>query len=94
MLRIEASTVLIDHPSGSLGCFRVDGPPVLATKEKADMARLHGILPAMVTPFTVDDRVDEAATRNLVQSLLDAGVHGLIPTGSTGEFSAIKWGTE
>lgn len=53
------------------------------------MARLHGILPAMVTPFTVDDRVDEAATRNLVQSLLDAGVHGLIPAGSTGEFSAM-----
>ena len=53
------------------------------------MARLHGILPAMVTPFTVDDRVDEAATRNLVRSLMDAGVHGLIPTGSTGEFSAM-----
>lgn len=50
------------------------------------MARFHGILAAMVTPFTADDRVDEPATRDLVNSLIEAGVHGLIPTGSTGEF--------
>lgn len=50
------------------------------------MTRFHGILAATVTPFTADDRVDEPATRRLVDSLIEAGVHGLIPTGSTGEF--------
>jgi 4-hydroxy-tetrahydrodipicolinate synthase len=53
------------------------------------MTRLHGILAATVTPFTADDRVDEAATRRLVDSLIDAGVHGLVPTGSTGEFASL-----
>lgn len=53
------------------------------------MERLHGILVAAVTPFSADDRVDEVATRNLVRSLMDAGVHGMIPTGSTGEFSSM-----
>lgn len=50
------------------------------------MPRFYGILAAMVTPFTADHRVDEPATRALVNSLIDGGVHGLIPTGSTGEF--------
>ncbi len=53
------------------------------------MTRLHGMLAAMVTPFTPDDRVDEPATHKLVQSLVDAGVHALIPTGSTGEFPTL-----
>jgi 4-hydroxy-tetrahydrodipicolinate synthase len=53
------------------------------------MERLHGILVAAVTPFTADDRVDEVATRNLIRSLMDAGVHGMIPAGSTGEFSSM-----
>ena len=50
------------------------------------MERFHGILAATVTPFTSDDSVDEAATAKLANSLIEAGVHGLIPTGSTGEF--------
>jgi len=53
------------------------------------MTRWHGILAALVTPFTPDDRVDEATTRRLVEELIDAGVHGMIPTGSTGEFPTL-----
>jgi 4-hydroxy-tetrahydrodipicolinate synthase len=53
------------------------------------MTRLHGILAATVTPLTAEDRIDEAATRRLVDSLIDAGVHGLLPTGSTGEFASL-----
>jgi 4-hydroxy-tetrahydrodipicolinate synthase len=53
------------------------------------MTRLQGILAATVTPFTAGDRVDEAATRHLVDALIDAGVHGLVPTGSTGEFPSL-----
>jgi 4-hydroxy-tetrahydrodipicolinate synthase len=53
------------------------------------MWRLHGIFAATVTAFTADDRVDEMATRKLIRSLMDAGIHGVIPTGSTGEFSSM-----
>src|SRR4249920_3505666 len=51
---------------------------------------LHGVLCPLATPFTPDgDAVDEAALRGLVEALVVAGVHGLIPCGSTGEFAAM-----
>jgi len=55
------------------------------------MARpLRGILSALATPFTPDgSRIDEAALRELVDGTIEAGVHGLIPCGSTGEFPVL-----
>jgi len=47
--------------------------------------KLRGIIPPMVTPFTAEEEVDEAALRREVQFFLGCGVHGLAPTGSTGE---------
>lgn len=44
-------------------------------------------MPALVTPFTDDGKnVDEERLRALVNRCLDAGVHGLVPCGTTGEF--------
>ena len=49
--------------------------------------RLHGVIPAIPTPFTADGReVDEAALRRVVRHVVDAGVHGIMTTGGTGEF--------
>jgi 4-hydroxy-tetrahydrodipicolinate synthase len=45
-----------------------------------------GIFPALVTPFDAQDRVDEAAYRRLIQWLLP-DVDGVVPAGTTGEFS-------
>ena len=45
-----------------------------------------GILPALVTPFTPDDDVDEKAFRRLLQFVLPH-VDGVVPCGTTGEFS-------
>ncbi|UCC62970.1 MAG: formaldehyde-activating enzyme [Anaerolineae bacterium] len=45
-----------------------------------------GIFPALVTPFTQDDRLDEIAYRELIRHLLPH-VDGLVPSGTTGEFS-------
>jgi 4-hydroxy-tetrahydrodipicolinate synthase len=40
------------------------------------------------TPFDADGEVDEAALRRHLRWMLDeGGVHGIIPTGSTGEFA-------
>ncbi|PZQ90401.1 MAG: dihydrodipicolinate synthase family protein [Leifsonia xyli] len=51
---------------------------------------LRGILAAVTTPFTADgSAVDEDALRAQANRLIDAGIHGLVPTGSTGEFSTL-----
>jgi 4-hydroxy-tetrahydrodipicolinate synthase len=47
--------------------------------------QFRGILPPMVTPFTADEEVDEAALREETRVMLAAGVHGLCVCGSTGE---------
>lgn len=48
--------------------------------------RPHGVLPALVTPFTSSEEVDEAALRALVRHVLPH-VDGLVPCGTTGEFN-------
>jgi 4-hydroxy-tetrahydrodipicolinate synthase len=53
------------------------------------MERLHGVIAAMATPFADDGSVDEKTLRELTDRLIDDGVHGLIPCGSTGEFAAM-----
>jgi 4-hydroxy-tetrahydrodipicolinate synthase len=50
---------------------------------------LKGIYPAMVTPLTPDEQVDKAGMRNVVRYCLEAGVHGVVVMGSTGEFPAM-----
>jgi 4-hydroxy-tetrahydrodipicolinate synthase len=40
---------------------------------------------ALVTPFTAAGAVDEAAVRRLAKRQIDAGVHFLVPCGTTGE---------
>ncbi len=47
-----------------------------------------GVFTALVTPFR-DGGVDEAALVALVQRQLAAGVHGLVPVGTTGETSTL-----
>ena len=50
------------------------------------MAKIHGIVPPMVTPFTEDQQVDESALELDVNYLIEtAEVHGLAVCGSTGE---------
>ncbi len=46
-----------------------------------------GIMPALVTPFTTDGKsVDEEQMRRLVSRVVELGVHGVVPCGTTGEF--------
>jgi 4-hydroxy-tetrahydrodipicolinate synthase len=51
----------------------------------------HGVLPALITPFTDDgSAIDTAAHAAIVARLIDAGVAGLVPGGSTGEFTTLS----
>lgn len=49
-----------------------------------------GVYVVVCTPFTEDDALDEEVLRRHIRFLLDAGVHGVIPTGSTSEFAALS----
>jgi 4-hydroxy-tetrahydrodipicolinate synthase len=46
---------------------------------------LRGAFTALITPFTSDGSVDEAAFRRLVRWQVLAGIDGLVPCGTTGE---------
>ena len=46
---------------------------------------LRGAFTALVTPFTADGDLDEAAFRRLVRWQVLAGIDGLVPCGTTGE---------
>ncbi len=51
------------------------------------MSGFHGVLPALITPFTEDARaVDVEALAANVERVIAAGVGGVVPGGSTGEF--------
>ncbi|PHN34919.1 4-hydroxy-tetrahydrodipicolinate synthase [Pseudomonas amygdali] len=52
--------------------------------------QFRGIIPALVTPFTADQQLDEQALRNLIENLLNAGVHGLFVLGTNGEFFTLS----
>ena len=47
--------------------------------------RWAGCGTALVTPFTADGGVDEAAVRRLARRQIDGGAHFLVPCGTTGE---------
>ena len=53
---------------------------------KSEAYQPRGVLPALVTPFTAEEEVDEAALRALVRHVLPH-VDGVVPCGTTGEFN-------
>ena len=51
-----------------------------------------GVGTALVTPFTSSGAVDEAGVRRLARRQIDAGVHFLVPCGTTGEAPTLSAG--
>jgi 4-hydroxy-tetrahydrodipicolinate synthase len=55
-----------------------------------DHADFHGVLPALITPFTDDGAdIDTDALTAIVERLIRGGATGLVPGGSTGEFTTL-----
>jgi len=50
---------------------------------------VKGIIPAMATPMNDSEEIDEAGTRELINYLIDSGVHGIFICGSQGESYAL-----
>lgn len=56
------------------------------------VAKLHGVFPYLVSPVRADGVVDKEVLARLSDDLIGAGVHGLTPLGSTGEFAYLSPG--
>jgi 4-hydroxy-tetrahydrodipicolinate synthase len=54
------------------------------------MLQPFGIIPAMVTPLTKGDELNQPSLRKLTNFLIENGVHGVFATGSQGEFWAFS----
>ena len=52
--------------------------------------RFRGAFTALVTPFTPTGAIDEPTFRALVRRQIDAGIHGLVACGTTGETPALS----
>ncbi len=50
----------------------------------------HGVFPYLVSPVLEDGDIDAQVLTRLCENLIGAGVHGLTPLGSTGEFAYLN----
>ena len=53
-------------------------------------AQFHGVFPYLVSPIDETGRVKDDVLARLCDDLIKAGVHGLTPLGSTGEFAYLS----
>jgi 4-hydroxy-tetrahydrodipicolinate synthase len=51
----------------------------------------HGVFPYLVSPVRDDGSIRDEVLAALIEHLIAAGVHGLTPLGSTGEFAYLSW---
>ena len=54
-------------------------------------AHFHGVFPYLVSPVHETGEVNANVLARLCDDLIKAGVHGLTPLGSTGEFAYLTW---
>jgi 4-hydroxy-tetrahydrodipicolinate synthase len=54
------------------------------------MPDFHGVFPYLVSPVDADGKVRTSVLGRLCDDLIKAGVHGLTPLGSTGEFAYLN----
>ncbi len=50
---------------------------------------LKGAMPALITPFTPDNMIDEAGFKDNIRYMIEHGVSGIVPCGTTGESATI-----
>src|SRR5690349_705564 len=60
------------------------------TKSRMTAADLRGIFPAIPTPVTAEDRVDEGAAHAQMEVILRGGAEGVVALGGTGEYGALS----
>lgn len=53
-------------------------------------SNLHGVFPYLVSPIDAEGNIKTGVLAKLCNDLIEAGVHGLTPLGSTGEFAYLS----
>lgn len=51
---------------------------------------IRGVLPALITPFTKDNKVDKEGLKQNIGFLIENGVSGIVPCGTTGESATLS----
>jgi 4-hydroxy-tetrahydrodipicolinate synthase len=54
------------------------------------MSKFHGVFPYLVSPVDAEGHIKTGVLAKLCDDLIKAGVHGLTPLGSTGEFAYLS----
>ena len=55
-----------------------------------DIDFIRGVVPPLITPVDSEDRIDDKALRNVIEHVLQGGVHGVFVMGTTGEFYGVE----
>jgi 4-hydroxy-tetrahydrodipicolinate synthase len=53
--------------------------------------QLQGLYVACITPFDAQGAIDEEGFRSNIEFLIDSGVAGIVPCGTTGESATLSW---
>ncbi|MFD2114980.1 4-hydroxy-tetrahydrodipicolinate synthase [Paenibacillus yanchengensis] len=53
------------------------------------MFKPQGIIPALITPFLANGKIDEETLRTMIQRQITSGVHGIFVLGTNGEFFSL-----
>jgi 4-hydroxy-tetrahydrodipicolinate synthase len=72
------------------GSCRLLNKTQLLRKLFPDMTDFRGVFPYLVSPIGTDGTVRTDVLAKLCDDLIGAGVHGLTPLGSTGEFAYLN----
>ncbi len=51
--------------------------------------KIEGVLPALITPFTPERKIDETGFRENIEYVVEQGVSGIVPCGTTGESATL-----
>jgi len=63
-----------------INCLKMQQP------EGEDHLNIQGIIPAILTPLTEEEHFHPEVTKQLIDHLIDSGVHGIFALGTNGEF--------
>ena len=78
---------MIDEPYTAQVKTILPTPPILRDATMTKMIPLRGIFTPNIVPLTASGEINEPELRRYCDWLIDRGVHGLYPNGSTGEFT-------
>ncbi len=53
---------------------------------------LRGVIPPLVTPLLDRDKLDHAGLEKVLAGMMDAGIHGVFPLGTSGEAASLSYG--